>query len=181
MYYLIARYYNPDHGVFLSVDPDPGDEDDPITMNGYTYGDNNPVMMVDPDGHLAWFVPLAIHGARMAAPHVGRFVGKQLAKRAVKQTVKYKGEIGAPKRKVVFDQRKIPTDGAKKNSVTYHFKNGKLDKKRYYDHRGRAIKDIDYSNHGNAKKHPVVPHKHYFKWRNEKSQHTTWYPLRKKW
>ena len=23
MYYLIARYYNPEHGVFLSVDPDP--------------------------------------------------------------------------------------------------------------------------------------------------------------
>ncbi|PEP96974.1 type IV secretion protein Rhs, partial [Bacillus wiedmannii] len=37
MYYLIARYYNPDHGVFLSVDPDPGDEDDPVTQNGYTY------------------------------------------------------------------------------------------------------------------------------------------------
>ncbi|EJQ42231.1 RHS repeat-associated core domain-containing protein [Bacillus cereus BAG5X1-1] len=54
MYYLIARYYNPDHGVFLSVDPDSGDEDDPVTMNGYTYGDNNPVMMVDPDGHWAY-------------------------------------------------------------------------------------------------------------------------------
>lgn len=54
MYYLIARYYNPEHGVFLSVDPDPGDEDYPVTMNGYTYGDNNPVMMVDPDGHKAW-------------------------------------------------------------------------------------------------------------------------------
>ncbi|EJP94569.1 RHS repeat-associated core domain-containing protein [Bacillus cereus VD142] len=53
-YYLMARYYNPDHGVFLSVDPDPGDEDDPVTMNGYTYGDNNPVMMVDPDGHWVW-------------------------------------------------------------------------------------------------------------------------------
>ncbi|MEY6549256.1 RHS repeat domain-containing protein [Bacillus cereus] len=53
MYYLIARYYNPEHGVFLSVDPDPGDEDDPVTMNGYTYGDNNPVMKVDPDGHYA--------------------------------------------------------------------------------------------------------------------------------
>ncbi len=38
MYYLIARYYNPEHGVFLSVDPDPGDEDDPVTQNGYTYG-----------------------------------------------------------------------------------------------------------------------------------------------
>ncbi|KPU51396.1 RHS repeat-associated core domain protein [Bacillus wiedmannii] len=40
MYYLIARYYNPEHGVFLSVDPDPGDEDDPVTMNGYTYGND---------------------------------------------------------------------------------------------------------------------------------------------
>ncbi len=48
MYYLIARYYNPDHGVYLSVNPDP------VTMNGYTYGDNNPVMNVDPDGHWAY-------------------------------------------------------------------------------------------------------------------------------
>ncbi|MFV1010088.1 RHS repeat-associated core domain-containing protein [Bacillus cereus] len=56
MYYLIARYYNPDHGVFLSVDPDPGDEDDPVTMNGYTYADNNPAMMTDPDGHAARLV-----------------------------------------------------------------------------------------------------------------------------
>ncbi|KLA27359.1 RHS repeat-associated core domain-containing protein [Bacillus cereus] len=63
MYYLIARYYNPDHGVFLSVDPDPGDEDDPVTMNGYTYADNNPVMMVDPDGHVAWWVGSAAIGA----------------------------------------------------------------------------------------------------------------------
>ena len=28
----IARYYNPHHGVFLSVDPGSGDEDDPVTM-----------------------------------------------------------------------------------------------------------------------------------------------------
>lgn len=85
MYYLIARYYNPEHGAFLSVDPDPGDEDDPLTRNGYTYGDNNPMMMVDPDGHLAWFVPIAIHGARIAAPHVARYVGENLAKRYVKK------------------------------------------------------------------------------------------------
>ncbi|EJV42398.1 hypothetical protein IEA_05171 [Bacillus toyonensis] len=42
--------------MFLSVDPDPGDEDDPITMNGYTYTDNNPVMTTDPDGHAPWLV-----------------------------------------------------------------------------------------------------------------------------
>lgn len=60
MYYLIARYYNPDHGVLLSVDPDSGDEDDPVTMNGYTYADNNPVMMVDPDGYKAKKVSMNI-------------------------------------------------------------------------------------------------------------------------
>ena len=54
-YYLMARYYHPGHGVFTSLDPDPGDEDDPLTMNGYTYADNNPVMNVDPDGHWVWF------------------------------------------------------------------------------------------------------------------------------
>ncbi|KZD36810.1 wall-associated protein [Bacillus cereus] len=66
MYYLIARYYNPEHGVFLSVDPDPGDEDDPVTMNGYTYADNNPVMKVDPDGHAPWLLINAAIGGYSA-------------------------------------------------------------------------------------------------------------------
>ncbi|OKO96214.1 wall-associated protein [Geobacillus proteiniphilus] len=54
LYYLIARYYHPVHGVFLSLDPDPGDADDILTQNGYTYANNNPVMLVDPDGHWVW-------------------------------------------------------------------------------------------------------------------------------
>ncbi|PJN87670.1 DNRLRE domain-containing protein [Bacillus sp. mrc49] len=59
LYYLMARYYQPTHGVFLSLDPDPGDEDDILTQNGYTYANNNPVMMVDPDGKFAHFVLMA--------------------------------------------------------------------------------------------------------------------------
>ncbi|MED4271270.1 hypothetical protein P9199_14145, partial [Geobacillus stearothermophilus] len=29
--------------------------DDILTQNGYTYANNNPVMLVDPDGHFFWF------------------------------------------------------------------------------------------------------------------------------
>lgn len=50
LYYLIARYYQPEHGVFLSLDPNPGDSDDILTQNGYSYVSNNPVKFVDPDG-----------------------------------------------------------------------------------------------------------------------------------
>nr|WP_232515580.1 RHS repeat-associated core domain-containing protein [Aeribacillus pallidus] len=66
LYYLIARYYHPTHGVFLSMDPDLGDSDDILTQNGYTYANNNPVMLVDPDGHYAHIVIIAGMGAYRA-------------------------------------------------------------------------------------------------------------------
>ncbi|MGX5508275.1 RHS repeat-associated core domain-containing protein [Bacillus toyonensis] len=106
MYYLIARYYNPEHGVLLSVDPDPGDEDDPVTQNGYTYGDNNPVTMVDPDGHFAHFaIPLIIHGGRLAAPHVARYA----AKKSAKYTYRYA-------RGRAFEKKALRELGLKKNT-----------------------------------------------------------------
>ena len=65
LYYLQARYYDPATARFISRDPDTGDEDDPITMNGYTYADGNPVMMVDADGNMAHLVVYyAIVGGR---------------------------------------------------------------------------------------------------------------------
>ena len=76
MYYLIARYYNPEHGVCFIGRSDPGDEDDPVTMNGYTYGDNNPVMKVDPDGHYA--IALAAAGTNFWNP-VGWVIAGGLA------------------------------------------------------------------------------------------------------
>ncbi|WP_378211802.1 RHS repeat-associated core domain-containing protein, partial [Anoxybacteroides rupiense] len=62
LYYLQARYYDPETARFISRDPDPGDKDDPITQNAYTYANDNPVMLVDPDGNYAiavgvYFIP----------------------------------------------------------------------------------------------------------------------------
>jgi RHS repeat-associated protein len=48
--YLRERYYNPTLGVFLSPDPYQGSPTDPMSLNQYSYVQNNPVNMVDPSG-----------------------------------------------------------------------------------------------------------------------------------
>ncbi|MGW3086718.1 polymorphic toxin-type HINT domain-containing protein [Streptomyces sp. NPDC001108] len=47
--HLGAREYDPELGRFISVDP-LLDLSDPQQMNGYTYGNNNPATLSDPDG-----------------------------------------------------------------------------------------------------------------------------------
>ncbi len=46
------------------------------------------------------------------------------------------------------------------NSVTRDYNDGRLRYERYYDGDGNAYLDIDYSDHGNPKTHPTVPHEH---------------------
>ncbi len=58
---------------------------------------------------------------------------------------------------------RLPTK-AKPNSVMTLYRNGKKIRDRYYDKNGRAKKDIDYTDHGNPKDHPKVPHEHFWDW-----------------
>lgn len=51
-YYLRARYYDPDAGVFLSKDPATGNIDDPMSLQGYQYAEANPVNLIDPSGRI---------------------------------------------------------------------------------------------------------------------------------
>ncbi|MFS7002263.1 T7SS effector LXG polymorphic toxin [Carnobacterium maltaromaticum] len=46
------------------------------------------------------------------------------------------------------------------SSVDIYDKNGNLVRRRWYDSNGRAIRDLDYTNHGNPKLHPEFPHEH---------------------
>ena len=57
------------------------------------------------------------------------------------------------------DLHSIPQHGTP-NSVSQNYKNGNLDSERYYDSNGDAYLDIDYTDHGNPKTHPHVPHEH---------------------
>jgi len=53
LYYMIARRYAPEFGRFMSVDPlgiyYP-------SLSPYTYGANNPINVIDPDGRLLIFI-----------------------------------------------------------------------------------------------------------------------------
>ncbi|MDO4940763.1 MAG: hypothetical protein Q4E33_03625 [Erysipelotrichaceae bacterium] len=62
--------------------------------------------------------------------------------------------------KTITKDKKIPMT-AKSNSVkTKLGDGGKILQERYYDSKGKAYLDIDYTNHGNPKMHPNVPHEH---------------------
>ncbi|MFZ1084498.1 MAG: RHS repeat-associated core domain-containing protein [Terracidiphilus sp.] len=58
LYYLRARYYNPNTGRFISVDPLNGDPTDPISFQKYLYANGDPVDFDDASGKNAMPVPL---------------------------------------------------------------------------------------------------------------------------
>ncbi len=51
LYYLRARYHNPDSGRFWTADAFEGFASDPGSLHRYTYCHNNPVNCVDPSGY----------------------------------------------------------------------------------------------------------------------------------
>jgi RHS repeat-associated protein len=51
LYYLRARYYNPYIGRFISEDSYWGEDENPLSLNLYTYCSNDPIRYLDPTGH----------------------------------------------------------------------------------------------------------------------------------
>ena len=50
--YLRARYYDPSIGRFISRDSYAGKNEEPLSLNRYTYCHNNPIIGTDPSGHV---------------------------------------------------------------------------------------------------------------------------------
>ena len=70
LYYLRARHYDPRTGRFASIDPHPGSQGRPNTLNDYAYASGNPVDMIDPSGRFglagvigAMNIAVIAHGA----------------------------------------------------------------------------------------------------------------------
>src|SRR5690606_33192135 len=66
LYYLQSRYYNPETGRFLTRDNFEGFENEPLSLNKYSYVHNNPILFVDPSGNYA-VVVYAIPGVGQVA------------------------------------------------------------------------------------------------------------------
>lgn len=99
-YYLKARYYNPKNGNFLVLDPHQGDENNPISQNGYTYANNNPQSMIDPNGTFAWglvyLIPgvgeVALVGSAIILVGTGAYVSWQTGKKVKSKIKGHKSE-----------------------------------------------------------------------------------------
>lgn len=64
MYYLRARYYNPQIGRFWTMDTFEGKNEDPVSLHKYLYAGTNPVNYSDPSGNYGLAVDLGrkVHG-----------------------------------------------------------------------------------------------------------------------
>ena len=51
LYYLNARFYDPETARFIQQDSYSGNIYDPLSLNLYTYSNNNPISYYDPTGH----------------------------------------------------------------------------------------------------------------------------------
>ncbi len=54
LYYLRARYYDPNLGRFTTEDSYWGEDNNPLSLNLYTYCMNDPIQYVDPTGHMTY-------------------------------------------------------------------------------------------------------------------------------
>jgi len=61
---------------------------------------------------------------------------------------------------------KLPLNSNPNSSIDRVDENGNVIQRRFYDELGRAIRDVDFTDHGNSKLHPIVPHEHIWDWSN---------------
>ncbi|WP_440115587.1 RHS repeat-associated core domain-containing protein [Paenibacillus sp. QZ-Y1] len=72
--YLRARWYDPSTARFISEDTYEGELTNPLSLNLYTYVENNPLNYVDPTGHRAWLIHGTFSDADTWTPDFVKYV-----------------------------------------------------------------------------------------------------------
>lgn len=138
-YYLKSRYYDPSNGNFKSLDKSVGVITDPLSLNGYSYVQNNPVIYFDPNGSykMPWgllLYPGEIHN--QVVKHIyNEYKNQGIEKEVILATGRadlldvHTGEIWDVKPKTV--NRNDGVNQVKRyTQSSYYYLNGKKNKKK---------------------------------------------------
>jgi hypothetical protein len=79
LYYLRARYYNPNTGRFLSRDPEDGNAKVPATLHKYLYVGGDPVNWIDPTGRDMFETGLILDKISLSATLTVARIGVEVA------------------------------------------------------------------------------------------------------
>ena len=60
----------------------------------------------------------------------------------------------------ITNERSVDVFGNPNSSLDKVNEDGTLIQRRYYDSEGKVEFDTDFTDHGNSKEHPIVPHVH---------------------
>lgn len=129
IYYLNARYYDPENANFLSQDSYRGETGDPESLNYYAYCYGNPITYTDPSGHIPILVVVAVKvGARIILKQVAKKAAKKYVKKAVKKTVKkyVKKAVKKAAKKTYKKPKKSKITKKKNNKTTKVSRNGNV-------------------------------------------------------
>jgi RHS repeat-associated protein len=69
-YYLLNRMYDPESARFMQEDTYRGNANDPLSLNLYTYVNNNPMIYDDQNGHWPSFVDNFVSGVKSVVSNV---------------------------------------------------------------------------------------------------------------
>jgi RHS repeat-associated protein len=184
VYGFAYRDYDPVVKRWMTVDPIKDG------LNWYQYCSSDPVNFIDPLGldlatavkeggkilGTTWGVGLAeptIVG-EIIATVVTVGVGGWIIYEGVKELLTAKddttvddntGDTTSDEPKIV-DKQPNPRNGPSNTTTRTVDENGNPIQDRKFGPDGKATEDIDYTNHGNPKNHPNVPHKHKWDWNN---------------
>ena len=177
MYYLRARYYDPQVGRFISRDIKEGDISSPLDMNRYVYCRNNPVKYVDPSG--MYYLEKAANGQVYAVIESGDTLsGIALSEVGNANAWTKMNYTGDPSRiqvgqriniSGIYDKahpisialaNSLPLSGKPNSTGKIYNPDGSVKQEREYGPDGQPVKDRDY-NHGGA--NHEFPHEHEWK------------------
>ncbi|MFA9464024.1 MAG: RHS repeat-associated core domain-containing protein [Velocimicrobium sp.] len=109
LYYLRARYYDPKMGRFINEDTYEGQINDALSLNGYSYCNNNPLIHIDPSGH--YLTSIAIEAVKIAAVVTVAYVAYRYATSPeVRKSAK---EIAVAIKKGAADKKRALNEEAK--------------------------------------------------------------------